>query len=208
MGYAEALVTAHDSKRTVGDVMPAPIGSICVDAAGQPRDSMLPPKKRKHKALEAAEQSLSLLLGEPSVASAGDSQSTASVCKEKGGEERGGAVKEDAADLEADARLALALQEEENVRHALPAATTSHSVGAGSSPTARRACKCHGRACALIKVAAKAAHARMCRPVPVAGDPSQGLKAEKHWQGAKVAPRTGGGGPWLRWVLVVLHGPW
>jgi hypothetical protein len=110
--------------------------------------------------------------------------------------------------LEADARLALALQEEENVRHALPAATTSHSVGAGSSPTARRACKCHGRACALIKVAAKAAHARMCRPVPVAGDPSQGLKAEKHWQGAKVAPRTGGGGPWLRWVLVVLHGPW
>jgi len=199
MGYAEALVTAQDSKRTVGDSMPAPIGSICVDAAGQPRDSMLPPKKRKHKALEAAEQSLSLLLGEPSVASAGDSQSTASVCKEKGGEERGGAVKEDATDLEADAR---------NVRHALPAATTSHSVGACSSPTARRACKCHGRACALIKVAAKAAHARMCRPVPVAGDPSQGLKAEKHWQGAKVAPRTGGGGPWLRWVLVVLHGPW
>ena len=141
MGYAETLVTAQkelaymtysagnaekerlESKRTVGDSMPAPIGSMCLDAAGQrqPKDSMLPPKKRKHKALEAPEQSPSLLLSEPSVACARDSQRTASVRRQKGGEERGSAVKEDA-DLEADARLALALQEEENVRHALPAA--------------------------------------------------------------------------------------
>jgi hypothetical protein len=199
MGYAETLVTAQkelaymtysagnaekerlESKRTVGDSMPAPIGSMCLDAAGQrqPKDSMLPPKKRKHKALEAPEQSPSLLLSEPSVAFARDSQRTASVRRQKGGEERGSAVKEDA-DLEADARLALALQEEENVRHA----TASRSA---YLPRLRLP--------ALI--AEKDAHTRVCRPVPVAGDPSQGLKAKKHWQGAQIAARAGGGGPWL-----------
>ena len=119
MGYAEALVTAHDSKRTVGDVKPAPLGSICVDAAGQPRDSMLPPKKRKHKALEAPEQSPSLLLSEPSVAFARDSQLTASVRRQKGGEERG------SADLEADAAPAVA-------RRHVAEALAYRGVGAGA----------------------------------------------------------------------------
>lgn len=105
------------------------------------REAMLPPKKRKRQALEAAEQSLGQLLGGPDAASCCDSQDSREPaprpCAE--GAETQSVGKDGAASSfeAADLALARALQEAENVRPAVDATRLLRPASAAAARALR-----------------------------------------------------------------------